>query len=145
MPQCTSHSRAKILAMAFVFCATASNASAQQSGSQVFSVVVPESVRITAPESVTINHEQNAHRPKMHVQEWNVETNSPTGVVVEFAIDQAFTNIKQPALKSDAELSVSDALAECRHVFRQGVADPIEHHEVVPGSVHLRERGEVRH
>lgn len=79
--------------------------SAQQA-SQSFRVTVPASAQVVAPPAAAILHDLATAAQHFPLQTWSLQTNSPSGLVAEFSVNESFVNASDHAVKSDAELSI---------------------------------------
>lgn len=75
--------------------------------SQVYKVIVPESVGIAAPGAVQLTHDQSNNPQVFQDQTWSVRGNSTKGVNVVFKVDTPFVHSTNNAWKVDAKLDLS--------------------------------------
>jgi hypothetical protein len=80
---------------------------AATTGTQTFTVVVPESISIVAPNAVTITHDKSDLAQKFPVQAWVVKGNIKKGVNVAFATATPFVNTEDTSFKRDAKLELA--------------------------------------
>ncbi|MFG0290213.1 MAG: hypothetical protein ACF8CQ_18685 [Rhodopirellula sp. JB044] len=92
---------------AVVACGVASNASAQVSDSQTFTVTVPSNLSITAPVDAALTHDETDSNQAFPNQSWTVVGNSLSGVTVSFATGSAFVHTADPTYKRDAQLGLN--------------------------------------
>lgn len=85
----------------------ATTASANNSASQGFTVVVPQSISITAPAAVSLTHDQTDNPQAFPAQPWVVRGNSRAGVNVSFATATPFTHAADSTFKRDAKLNLA--------------------------------------
>jgi hypothetical protein len=102
----------KISIVALVACATITTnlqtASAQTTGSQTFTVVVPTSISITPPSNaVQLNHDQTDNPQVFPAQAWLVRGNVRAGVNVSFTAGSPFVNTTDANSKRDLKLDVA--------------------------------------
>jgi len=84
------------------------DASAQTSGSQGFTVVVPRSLTITAPSaSTSLDHNLTATPQAFPAQMWAVRGNLRTGVVVNFTTMTPFVHTEDSNFKRNAKLDLA--------------------------------------
>lgn len=83
------------------------NAHGQTTGSQTFTVSVPQNISITAPAAVGLTHDQSDNPQAFPAQAWTVRGNSLGGVNVSFATSNAFTHATDPTFKRDAKLNLA--------------------------------------
>ncbi|MGB7324950.1 MAG: hypothetical protein WBD31_08755 [Rubripirellula sp.] len=76
-------------------------------GAQAFVVTVPSRIGVTAPAAVNITHDLTDVAQQFPAQQWSVRGNSRGGMVVEFAIAEAFKHRQIESAKNDASLSLS--------------------------------------
>jgi hypothetical protein len=85
----------------------ASNASAQTTKAQKFTVTVPTNLSITSPVDAAITHDEtNANQP-FPSQAWTVVGNSVAGVTVSFSTGSAFVHATDPSYKRNAQLGLA--------------------------------------
>jgi hypothetical protein len=82
-------------------------AMAQTGGSQGFTVIVPQSLKITAPSAVSITHDQSDNPQEFPDQAWIVRGNVRNGVTVTFATAAPFVNAVDSNFKRDAKLDLA--------------------------------------
>ena len=92
--------------LALALLCTVSCAMAQAPVSQEFVVEVPAKSSVVAPAAVAIVHDQTELPQVFPAQFWSLSGNSPLGMVVDFAVNQAFTHRLNGSSKGDAELRV---------------------------------------
>jgi hypothetical protein len=85
----------------------ATTASAANSASQNFKVVVPQSISITAPAAVSLTHDETDNPQAFQPQPWVVRGNSLSGVNVTFATSAPFTHATDSTFKRDAKLNLA--------------------------------------
>lgn len=86
----------------------ASTASAQTSGSQGFSVIVPTSLSIVAPSSTTsVNHNETDSPQAFPAQVWAVRGNLRSGVNVNFTTTSPFVHAEDPEFRRNAQLDLA--------------------------------------
>ena len=85
----------------------ATTASANNSAQQGFTVVVPQSISITAPAAVSLTHDQTDNPQAFPAQQWVVRGNSREGVNVSFATATPFTHVDDDTFKRNAQLSLA--------------------------------------
>ena len=89
------------------------DASAQTSGSQGFTVVVPRSLTITAPSaSTSLDHNLTATPQSFPAQMWAVRGNLRTGVVVNFTTMTPFVHTEDSNFKRNAKLDLAVGSAQ---------------------------------
>ncbi len=82
--------------------------SAQTTGNQTFTVVVPTSISITPPNNaVQLTHDLTDNPQQFPVQAWVVRGNVRNGVSVEFTAGSPFVNTEDSQSKRDLQLAVS--------------------------------------
>ena len=94
-----------LLILPFVF--SASSAFAQSSGSQSFTVTVPQSISITAPAAAVITHDETDAAQNFQPQNWVVRGNARNGVNVTFSTAQPFVHVDNSTFKRDAKLMLA--------------------------------------
>lgn len=85
----------------------ATTASANNNASQGFTVVVPQSISISAPAAVSLTHDQTNNPQAFPAQPWVVRGNSRAGVNVSFATATPFVHVDDASFKRDARLSLA--------------------------------------
>ncbi len=98
---------AKYLVAALLTVSFASQAMAQTTGSQKFSVSVPTSITITPPSDVSITHDESDNNQNFPAQQWIVRGNTLSGVTVSFATASAFVHATDSSFKRNAQLDLS--------------------------------------
>ncbi|MCU0713395.1 MAG: hypothetical protein MUC43_15145 [Pirellula sp.] len=78
-----------------------------QTGSQGFSVSVPQSLSITAPTAVSLTHDQSDNPQAFPEQAWVVRGNVRTGVTVTFATATPFVHTEDDTFKRNAKLELA--------------------------------------
>ena len=96
-----------VAAAALLIASTASNAMAQTTASQKFTVTVPSAIAIIAPANVSLIHDETENDQPFPAQQWVVKGNSLAGVTASFSTNQAFTHTTDPTSKRNAQLGVS--------------------------------------
>ena len=86
---------------------SASSSFAQTTATQSFTVVVPQSLAITAPANISLNHDLTNNNQSFAAQSWNVRGNTTTGLSVNFAVAQPFTNTTNNAFMRDVQLGLA--------------------------------------
>jgi hypothetical protein len=81
-------------------------ASGQTTGSQTFTVVVPQSISIVAPAAATLTHDQTDNPQVFPLQTWVVKGNLAGGVNVKFTTAQPFIHTTDPSSKRDVKLDL---------------------------------------
>lgn len=94
-----------LLILPFAFSASA--AFAQSSGSQTFTVTVPQSISITAPSAAVLTHDQTDAAQTFQPQTWVVRGNARNGVNVTFSTAQPFIHSEDNSFKRDARLTLA--------------------------------------
>ena len=94
-----------LLLLPFAFSASA--AFAQSSGSQSFTVTVPQSISITAPASAVITHDETDAAQNFQPQTWIVRGNARNGVNVTFSTAQPFIHAEDNTFRRDARLTLA--------------------------------------
>ncbi|MEM9645669.1 MAG: hypothetical protein AAF989_11820 [Planctomycetota bacterium] len=89
------------------FVVTSHSALAQSSDTQKFTVTVPSSIAIIAPENVSLIHDESENNHAFTPQAWIVKGNSSSGVTATFSTDAAFTHTTTPTEKRDVSLALS--------------------------------------
>jgi hypothetical protein len=84
-------------------------AHAQVNDTQGFTINVPSRLSITAPASVSENHDGTTADHAFTAQQWAVKANARHGATVVFSTDQAFTHEEHSDIKRDAKLDLSIA------------------------------------
>lgn len=103
-------------------------ASGQTTGSQTFTVVVPQSISIIAPAAATITHDQSDNPQLFPVQTWVVKGNLAGGVNVKFTAAQPFTHVTDPSSKRDVRLDVSVGLKQGSATWTVDVPSDVSNH-----------------
>ncbi len=85
----------------------ATDASAQVTDSQTFTVTVPSNLSITAPVDAALTHDESNSNQAFPSQAWTVVGNSLSGVTVSFATASAFVHTSDPSYKRDAQLGLA--------------------------------------
>jgi hypothetical protein len=85
----------------------ASASYAQTTGSQTFTIAVPQSISITAPAAATLIHDQSDNPQACPVQAWTVKGNSNSGVNVNFTAATPFTHTANPTFRRNARLNLA--------------------------------------
>lgn len=101
------NARISLFALAALFVATQANA--QTSASQKYTVTVPTNISITAPADVAITHDETDADQAFPAQQWTVKGNVLAGVSVSFSTGTAFTHTTDASFKRDAKLDLSVA------------------------------------
>jgi len=96
-----------LLAVGLFFACSPNMASGQTTGSQTFTVVVPQSISIVAPPPAILTHDQTDNPQVFPVQTWVVKGNLAGGVNVKFTAAQPFTHTTLPDSKRDVRLDLS--------------------------------------
>lgn len=78
-----------------------------QTGNQGFTVVVPQSLSITAPTGVTLTHDQSNNPQAFPEQAWIVRGNVRNGVTVTFATATPFVHTEDNNFKRNAKLELA--------------------------------------
>lgn len=81
-----------------------SNATAQITDSQKFTVNVPTNISITAPVDQAITHDETDSNQSFPLQTWSVVGNTVAGVTVSLAVDQPFTHTADPSYRRDVQM-----------------------------------------
>lgn len=85
-----------------------SQAEAQVSDTQGFTVRIPSRLTISAPTaSVLITHDETDNDQAFGAQRWQVRANRWNGATVSFSTDRAFTHDGDAALQRDAKLDLA--------------------------------------
>ena len=92
---------------ALIVLASASTASAQSTGSQKFTVVVPTGISITPPSNVSITHDETENNQPFPAQGWIVRGNSLAGVNVTLSTGSPFTHTVDTNSMRNAQLGLS--------------------------------------
>ena len=104
-------------------------------GSQKFKVTVPDSIALTLPSNHSVHLDYHSGSDSFPEQIWNVRSNSSIGVVVIFAVPEAFSHQESTNIKVDAGMRVhlpsggsspSDQSANW-HVLKASDQSSIEH------------------
>lgn len=95
-----------VVCASLLFTALAGALQAQSSGTQTFTVVVPQSISITAPTAASLTHDESNNTLAFAPQAWVVRGNARNGVNVSFATATAFVNTSDSTFKRDAKLEL---------------------------------------
>ena len=110
----TKRGAVSVAAAMLIAALTVSDASAQVSDTQNFTVTVDPELTITAPVAVSITHDTTDANQVFAAQSWTVTQNASAGAAVTFSTNQAFTNatanMKRNA-KLDLAIATSDSAA----------------------------------
>ncbi len=87
--------------------AMVTSAFAQSSASQRFRVAIPSSSFVTPPVDTEISAEVVEGNQLFAPQIWEIEGNSTSGLVVDFAVEYAFRHVNDPTMKNNASMQVS--------------------------------------
>lgn len=79
----------------------------QTTDSQKFTVTVPTSIAIIAPENVSLVHDESENDQTFPPQSWVVKGNSTSGVTATFATAQPFVHTLDSTQKRDVQLGLS--------------------------------------
>lgn len=97
------------VAVLSVLALTVSDASAQTTGTQTYTLTVDPVLTITAPAAATLTHNATDANQVFTAQQWSVSQNNGTGANVTFSTNQAFTN---GTVKRNAKLDLAIASSE---------------------------------
>jgi len=86
---------------------TAVTSQAQTTGTQVFTVTVPQSISIVAPSAVNLIHDLTDNPQAFPVQTWLVRGNTSAGVSVALSTSTPFTHVTNVNAKRDVKLDLS--------------------------------------
>ena len=115
----------KVVAFASLVFAFSGIASAQSSGNQTFTVIVPSSLSITAPTAATLTHDQSDSPQAFPAQAWVVKGNSRTGVAVTFATASPFVHSTDATFKRDAKLQLALGTTQGPAAWSVGVSNDV--------------------
>jgi len=87
--------------------AMSSTTVAQTTGTQSYTVTVPESISVVAPAAATLAHDLTANPQSFAAQTWVVRGNSTTGVTVNFGVTDVFAHTVDPSFKRDVQLGLA--------------------------------------
>jgi hypothetical protein len=97
----------RLVAVVAVLALAPSSVHAQTTASQLYSIVVPSSISISAPtETVNLVHDQSDNPQAFPTQTWAVRGNAKNGMTVSFA-SQSFANTLEPTFKRNAKLDLT--------------------------------------
>ncbi len=97
----------RVLSVVGVSSVIANASYAAVTGSQNFTITVPQSISITAPAAATLTHDQTDNPQAFPVQAWSVKGNSNTGVNVNFTAANPFIHATNPTFKRNAKLNLA--------------------------------------
>jgi hypothetical protein len=109
-----------LLLLPFVFSASA--AFAQTTGTQNFTVTVPQSISITAPAAAVITHDETDAAQNFQPQTWVVRGNARNGVNVSFSTATPFVHSENDSFKRDARLTLALGTSQGPAVWALGTA-----------------------
>lgn len=118
-----SKSLVRIAVLFLSFTVIANSASAQTTGNQVFTVSVPQSLSITAPEAVSLTHDQSNNSQAFPAQPWTVKGNHRSGVSVTFEASSPFVHASDTTFKRDAKLNLSLGTVQGPAQWTMGVTE----------------------
>ncbi|TWU61918.1 hypothetical protein [Crateriforma conspicua] len=99
--------RIQSIVAALIVVASMTTANAQTSDTQKFTVTVPSSIAIIAPDNVNLIHDESENDQSFLPQSWIVKGNSSAGVTATFATAAAFTHTNTPSEKRDVALGLA--------------------------------------
>lgn len=97
----------KIALAGLLIVASASSVKGQTVDSQKFTVTVPTSIAIIAPENASIIHDESENDQTFPAQSWVIKGNSTSGVTATFATAQPFTHTLDASQMRDVQLGLA--------------------------------------